>query len=310
MRAYSQDLRDRVLEALARGERPSYIARRYEVGRPWGYQVRRRWEETEERGSLRVGGYRVSRIAHKEAEIKQWIAEPPDMTLKELSGRLAAEGMELQVSALWSKLNQWGCVLKKTLHAGEQSRADVQQARAKWKREQPQLEAERLVFLDETAAATPMTRLRGRSLRGERCVAAVPQGHRKTTTFIAGLRHDAVSAPLVLDGPMNGAAFVAYPDLPVSHAAGGRHRGRRQAFLPQGRRRQTSHEGDRRHDPLLAAVFPRSQPHREDVCQTQSPVTQSRHSYRRGTLERNRQIDGRFSSTGVFQLLRFFRICP
>lgn len=55
-----------------------------------------------------------------------------------------------------------------------------------------------------------MTRPWGRSPRGQRCVASAPYGHRKTTTFLAGLRHDAITAPLVLDGPMNGAAFLAY----------------------------------------------------------------------------------------------------
>ena len=55
-----------------------------------------------------------------------------------------------------------------------------------------------------------MTRLRGRSLRGTRLPAAVPWGHCKTTTFVAGLRIDGFSAPMVLDGAMNGAAFKAY----------------------------------------------------------------------------------------------------
>jgi transposase len=55
-----------------------------------------------------------------------------------------------------------------------------------------------------------MTRVRGRAPRGTRCLASVPYGHWKTTTFIAGLRHDAITAPMVLDGPMNGAAFLAY----------------------------------------------------------------------------------------------------
>jgi transposase len=66
------------------------------------------------------------------------------------------------------------------------------------------------VFIDETGATTKMARLRGRSKRGERCRAAVPHGHWKTTTFTAGLRLDGLSAPMVLDGPMNGAAFRAY----------------------------------------------------------------------------------------------------
>jgi len=55
-----------------------------------------------------------------------------------------------------------------------------------------------------------MTRLRGRAPRGERLVGQVPWGHWKTTTFVAGLRHDRLVAPLVLDGPINGTAFRAY----------------------------------------------------------------------------------------------------
>lgn len=55
-----------------------------------------------------------------------------------------------------------------------------------------------------------MTRFRGRSPRGHRLVTKVPHGHWKTTTFVAGLRHDGITAPLVVDGPMNGDVFRAY----------------------------------------------------------------------------------------------------
>lgn len=55
-----------------------------------------------------------------------------------------------------------------------------------------------------------MARLRGRSKRGERCRAAVPHGHWKTTTFTAGLRLSGMTAPMLLDGAMNGPAFLAY----------------------------------------------------------------------------------------------------
>jgi len=66
------------------------------------------------------------------------------------------------------------------------------------------------VFLDETATSTNMTRRYGRARRGQRCVAAVPHGHWKTTTFVAGLRHGGVTAPLVIDGPMDGQVFLAW----------------------------------------------------------------------------------------------------
>lgn len=55
-----------------------------------------------------------------------------------------------------------------------------------------------------------MTRRYGRSVKGKRCVALVPHGHWHTTTFIAGLRHDQITAPMVLDGPMTGEAFRIY----------------------------------------------------------------------------------------------------
>ena len=55
-----------------------------------------------------------------------------------------------------------------------------------------------------------MTRFFGRATRGQRCLAGVPQGHWKTTTFTAGLRMDGLAAPMLLDGPMDGMAFLAY----------------------------------------------------------------------------------------------------
>ena len=99
---------------------------------------------------------------------------------------------------------------KKTAHAAEQDRPDVAARRWVWFEGQPDLDPERLVFVDETGASTKMARLRGRSKRGQRCRAAIPHGHWKTTTFTAGLRLNGLSAPMVLDGPMTGAAFRAY----------------------------------------------------------------------------------------------------
>lgn len=55
-----------------------------------------------------------------------------------------------------------------------------------------------------------MTRLRGRAKRGQRCRASVPHGHWKTTTFTGALRLSGLTAPMLLDGPMNGDAFLAY----------------------------------------------------------------------------------------------------
>jgi transposase len=86
----------------------------------------------------------------------------------------------------------------------------VAQRRAEWRVQQAGLDPDHLIFLDETWAKTNMTRPRGRSLRGTRLVAAVPHGHWKTTTFLAGLRTSGLTAPLVIDGAVNGDLFLAY----------------------------------------------------------------------------------------------------
>ena len=86
-----------------------------------------------------------------------------------------------------------------------------------WFDGQLDLDPERLIFIDETAASTKMARLRGRAPCGERCRAAVPYGHWKTTTFTTGLRLDGMAATMLLDGPMNGSAFLAYAEAVLAH---------------------------------------------------------------------------------------------
>ena len=66
------------------------------------------------------------------------------------------------------------------------------------------------MFIDETSATTNMARRHGRVRRGQRLVAAVPHGHWKTTTFLAALRHDGLTAPCVFDGAINGERFRAW----------------------------------------------------------------------------------------------------
>jgi len=83
-------------------------------------------------------------------------------------------------------------------------------ARTAWKEDQPTLDPKKLVFIDETGAATDMARVYGRGPIGERVIGKVPYGHWKTTTFVAGLRCDQVIAPFVVDQPMNGLIFRTY----------------------------------------------------------------------------------------------------
>jgi hypothetical protein len=85
----------------------------------------------------------------------------------------------------------------------------VKAKRSEWRAAQPSLDADRLVFVDETWASTNMARTHGRCRRGERLVMGVPHGHGKTTTFVAALRADGMTAPVVIDGAVTGDLFVA-----------------------------------------------------------------------------------------------------
>lgn len=113
MQTYSQDLRDRVLRALAREERPTEIARRFEVSRQWVYQVRNQFAATGARSSLQRGGYRKSRLSGMESTLIAWLKDDPGLTLAQLSERLGTQGIAIKIPALWHQMNRWGLSLKK-----------------------------------------------------------------------------------------------------------------------------------------------------------------------------------------------------
>jgi transposase len=114
MRPYSQDLRERVLGSLERGDSPTSIAARFEVSRVWVYQVRNRLMREGKRTSTQIGGHRRSLLAPFEAEVRSWIAEQPDITLAQMCERLAADhNVTLKAPALWHQLDKWGLSYKK-----------------------------------------------------------------------------------------------------------------------------------------------------------------------------------------------------
>jgi transposase len=74
----------------------------------------------------------------------------------------------------------------------------------------------RLVFVDETGTTTKMTRLRGRARRGHRLKAKAPFGHWRTQAFIAGLRCDGLTAPWLIDRPMNRQIFETWVETQLA----------------------------------------------------------------------------------------------
>ena len=103
--------------------------------------------------------------------------------------------------------------------ASECGRDDVWDARRRWRlHRQPLMreQAHRLIFIDETATTTKMTRLRGRALQGKRLRARAPFGHWKTQTFIAGLRCDGLTAPWIINRSMTKEIFEVYVETQLA----------------------------------------------------------------------------------------------
>ncbi|MFC6738979.1 IS630 family transposase [Methylobacterium tardum] len=209
-RPYSQDLRERVVDAAGATSRRQ-AAKRFGVGAATAIRWMAALATTGTVAARPQGRARRSKLDPHEAFLRALIAERDDVTLEEMRVRLREErALPVGLGTLWSFLDARGLTYKKTAHATEQDRPDVKAAREAWFQDQPDLDPARLVFLDETWTSTNMARTRGRAPRGERLRSGVPHGHWKTTTFVAGLRLSGLSAPFVLDGPINRDAFQTY----------------------------------------------------------------------------------------------------
>ncbi len=214
-KSYSIDIRERVVARVEAGHSRRDAAVRYDVSASFAVKLLSRRRATgsvapARQGRAPGGGKLAPHLAFLVAQVEV----RPDVTMPELADILAAgHGVRVHPSSLSRVLCGAGFSYKKTLVASEIGRADVTRRRRVWvDRRQPwmRLEPARLVFIDETAVTTKMTRLRGRSRRGTRLRARAPFGRWGTQTFIAGLRCGALTAPWVIPGAMDRAAFDTY----------------------------------------------------------------------------------------------------
>ena len=182
-----------------------------------GQRVRRRQgagpagDDRRDRGRPQRNHQELKLAAHHDA-IKTEVATSGE-TLNELRAWLLATH---KVSASLGRCTDAGPARadaeKKSLRAQEQDRPELARQRADWRAGQALLSPARLVFVDETGAATNMARRYGRGPRGRRVDWPAPHGHWKATTFVGGLTARGFVAPYVTDGAMNGAIFRAWTE--------------------------------------------------------------------------------------------------
>jgi transposase len=209
MGPYSKDLRERVAAAVDHSEGSQReIARRFRVSLTFVFRLLRRRREAGTLEPKPHGGCPPPALAPDELQrLAGLIREQPDATLEQLRQR---GGFSCSLTTLWRALRRLGLTRKKkTLHADERGRPDVQKRRRSFRREVKRIEPERLVFVDETGVTTAMTSAYAWAPRGERADASAPRSW-EAVTVIAAMGLDGVRAPLMFPGATNAATFESY----------------------------------------------------------------------------------------------------
>jgi transposase len=209
MRAYSNDLRERIVAAVERGEHSlRQLALLFSVSLSCIVRLLQRQRRT---GSVQPkphGGVPPRKLdAAAEARLLELVRAQPDATLAELRDRL---GIPCCLMTIARALERHQITRKKkTLHAHEQDSPRVQKQRKAFKKKLATVDPDHLVFVDESGANTSMTRTHGRAPQGERVKATAP-GAWHNVTLIAGLRTSGVVAPMALPGAVDREVFQTY----------------------------------------------------------------------------------------------------
>jgi transposase len=209
MTPYSQDLRQRVLVTVQRGEGSlRQIARRFRVSVSFVTRLLKRYRGTSSLEPRAHGGGHPPSLGPEDLErLRELVRQQPDATLEELRQRLGASCSTMTISRALRKL---GLPRKKKVpRAAEQDRPDVQERRREFCEELAGLDPRRLVFVDECGANTAMTRTHGRAPVGQRVYTNAP-GRWESITLTCGLRLSGVTATLAFPGATNTGVFEHY----------------------------------------------------------------------------------------------------
>jgi transposase len=213
MKPYSQDLRERVIAAVEAEEQSQpALSKLFSVSLSFVEKLLHRWRKTSSGAAFPHGGGHPRTLKDEAERIRAEVARQPDVTLNELCDRIAkASGVESSPSMMCRELQRLNLRRKKkSLHDSERDTPRVQALRQDFEARLVSWLAKHLKFIDETGIHLGMTRLYGRALPGERVVDAVPSHSGQHFTLLATIGLTGVSAPWVLEGAVDGAAFEVY----------------------------------------------------------------------------------------------------
>jgi transposase len=206
MTPYSQDLRQRVLDTIQRGEGSvRQIARRFLVSVSFVTRLLQLHRTTGSVEPRPHGGGNPAVLGPDDLErLRELIRQQPDATLEECRQRL---GVSCSLMTISRALRQLGLPRKKKVpRAQDQDRPEVQEKRRESCEELAGVDPQRRVFVDECGAHTAMTRTHGRAPVGQRVSTNTP-GHWDSIALTCGLRLSGVTATLAFPGATNTEVF-------------------------------------------------------------------------------------------------------
>ena len=219
-RAYSLDLRERVVRFVEAGRSRHAAAAHFQVSVSFVVNLMKAYIASGRLAPKPSGSRRHAKLEPHRAFLLAWSSRrttSPCRNSRPNSSPPPARRPNPPRSRVGSSAT--AIASKKTLLASEQDRPDIKEAREAWiatRQPRMRLEPHRLVFLDETGTTTKMTRLRGRCLKGQRLRSKAPFGHWMSQTFVAGLRRDGLTAPFVVNAPMNRRIFETYVETQLA----------------------------------------------------------------------------------------------
>src|SRR4051794_25603124 len=225
MRAYSMDLRERIVAAVDAGLSQRQAAERFEVSLR---TVERYLSRRRRSGSLAATEQRHRPEPKVRRQLQAWLPArldaAADATLAEhVAAFVAAGGARVSLSAMSRAIAGLPPAPGEQLTPGGRRRAGRgveaksltaperdETARARWRERMGGVDPARLVFVDECGTHTSMTRRRARAARGVRARGAGPRHRGPVTTLLAGVSLAGMRPAMTVEGGTDTAVFAPY----------------------------------------------------------------------------------------------------
>jgi len=208
MKAYSEDLRERVVTAVDQGMSRREVVRLFGVSEA---SIKRYLKLRHETGSLApkaIPGCPPRKTGMLQERLRPQLEAHPDATLEEHCRLWEAQtGVKVSTSTMRRAIQRLRWTWKKkTLEASERK----EEEREEWRKNMKDLDANKCRVIDETGSNIALTRLYGRAPKGKRAKGSVPRNRGKNVTLISDLSLAGLGELFMIDGAANGELFEAY----------------------------------------------------------------------------------------------------